>query len=132
MAIRFVGFTPGQIDGKDINPRHVQISGQAWSETNTLTSGTNIATDCDLSNVHEVTLAHNATLDNPTNLKDGGTYIWIITQDGTGSRTLAYGTSFKWPGGTAPTLSTAIGSVDVISGVSDGTDIYCNITLDYQ
>ncbi len=86
-----------------------------------LTDAANIATDASLGNVFSVTLGGNRTLDNPTNLVSGFTYIWVITQDGAGSRTLAYGNLFKWPGGTIPTLSTAIGAVDTISAVYDGT-----------
>ena len=38
-----------------------------------------------------------------------------MTQDGTGSRTMAFGSNWKFPGGTAPTLTTAASSVDVIA-----------------
>lgn len=110
----------------------LEVTGPAWTPTVTLTDAANIATDASLSTVFEVTLGGNRTLDNPTNLKDGGTYIWVVTQDGTGSRTLAYGSAFKWPGGTAPTLSTAAGSVDIITAVSDGTNLYATSQLDFQ
>jgi hypothetical protein len=36
----------------------------------------------------------------------------VIVQDGTGGRTLSYGTSWNFIGGTAPTLSTGISAVD--------------------
>jgi hypothetical protein len=88
-----------------------------------LTDGTNIATDASLGNAFSVTLGGNRTLDNPTNLQDGATYLWKITQDGTGSRTLAYGNKFKWPGGTVPTLTTAAASVDMITAFYDGTNL---------
>lgn len=89
-----------------------------------LSDGTNIATDCSLGNVFSVTLGGNRTLSNPTNHVAGATYLWIIRQDGGGNRTLAYGTAFKFPGGVVPTLSTAAGAVDILSGVSDGTNLY--------
>ena len=84
-----------------------------------LTDAASIATDASLSNTFTVTLGGNRTLANPTNLPTAGAVIinWIITQDGTGSRTLAYGSKFKWPGGTAPTLSTAAGARDMVSGL---------------
>ena len=62
-----------------------------------LSDGANIATDASLSNVFTVTLGGNRTLDNPTNLVAGRTYVWVITQDGTGGRTLAYGSNFDFP-----------------------------------
>jgi len=92
-----------------------------------LTDAANIATDASLGNIFSVTLAGNRTLDNPTNLVDGGTYSWIITQDGTGSRTLAYGALFKWPGGTVPVLSTAAGAVDLITAIYNGTILAASI-----
>lgn len=93
-----------------------------------LADGANIATDCSVGNVFSVTLAGNRTLSNPTNHAAGATYLWIIKQDGAGNRTLAYGNAFKFPGGVVPTLSTAAGAVDILSGVSDGTNLYVAMT----
>lgn len=99
--------------------------------TAALSDGTNIGTDCSLGNVFTVTLGGNRTLTNPTNQAAGASYAWIITQDGTGSRTLAYGSAFKFPGGTDPTASTGAGDVDIITGISDGTSVYCAMTKDF-
>lgn len=54
------------------------------------------------------------TLNNPTNQTAGQSGAIIITQDVTGSRTLAYGTNWKFAGGTAPTLTTTASAVDVL------------------
>ena len=110
---------------------NVQIGGQGWSDTAILSDAPTIATNCNNGNVFTVTLAGNRTLGAPTNLQNGGTYIWIIKQSG-GSNTLSYNAVFKFPGGTAPTLSTAAGAVDILSGVSDGTNVYCNMVNDLQ
>ncbi len=101
------------------------------SGTSALTSGTTIATNCANGNVFTLTLATNCTLSNPTNLQAGGHYQWIVTQDGTGSRTLAYGTAFKWANKTTPTLTTAASSVDIIDAVSDGTNVYAVLTTNF-
>lgn len=61
-----------------------------------------------------VTLAGNRTLANPTNQAAGQSGMVIVRQDGNGSRTLAYGTHWKFAGG-APTLSTAPNAIDVIA-----------------
>ena len=46
-----------------------------------------------------------------------------IKQAGSGSYTInAWSANVEVPGGTAPTLSTAVGSVDVITACVDGTD----------
>lgn len=81
-----------------------------------LTDAASIATDASLSNSFSVTLGGNRTLANPTNLQNGQVLNWLVTQDGTGNRTLAYGSLFKWAGGVAPVLSTAAGARDHISG----------------
>lgn len=81
-----------------------------------LADAASIATDASLSNTFTVTLGGNRTLANPTNLQDGVILNWFIKQDGTGSRTLAYGSNFKWPGGVAPALTTTANAVDLITG----------------
>lgn len=80
--------------------------------------------DLNTAQVAILTLTGNTTFDAPTNMKAGGTYIIKLIQDGTGSRTAAWNAVFKWPGGTAPTLSTAAGAVDIITFFSDGTNMY--------
>lgn len=93
-----------------------------------LADGANIATNAALGRLFRVVLGGNRTLDNPTNLSAFGAYKWIIRQDGTGTRTLAYGSKFKFPGG-APTLSIAASAVDVIAGIYDPTSdvLLCDI-----
>lgn len=60
------------------------------------------------------------------------TYYQItITQDATGSRTVTWPT-IKWKGGTAPPLTTAAGSKDIITLWYDGTSYYGNYGLDYK
>jgi hypothetical protein len=97
-----------------------------------LADAATIATDCSLGNVFTVTLAGNRTLGAPANLQAGATYIWRFKQDATGTRTLAYNPVFKFPGGSAPVLTTAANTLDVMSGVSDGTSIFCSMTNDIR
>ena len=89
----------------------------AIGEVTALSDGATIATDLALSNNFSVTLAGNRTLGQPTNQVAGQSGSFFVTQDGTGSRTLAYHADFKWVGGTAPTLSTAANAVDRIDYV---------------
>jgi len=81
-----------------------------------LTDAASIATNAALSNTFAVTLGGNRTLANPTNMQDGQIVNWFVKQDATGSRKLAYGANFKWPGGTVPVLTTTANAVDMISG----------------
>lgn len=91
----------------------------------TLTDGTTIATDASLSKTFSLTLTGNHTLSNPTNLLSGQNYRWIVTQDASGNRTLAYGTLFKFSG--ASTLTTTIGAIDMISAVYNGTVLLASL-----
>ncbi len=98
----------------------------ALNTTQSLSDGANISWDVSLGGYATVTLGGNRTLDNPTNMVAGASYAIKLTQDGSGGRTLAYGSAYKWSGG-APVLSTAIGAVDIITFVSDGTNMYGSI-----
>jgi hypothetical protein len=99
----------------------------------TLTSSASITIAMSDSNNYKVTLAHNATFNNPTSITAGQTGAIFITQDGTGSRTASWGSYWDFTGGTAPTLSTTAGAVDRIDYVVlDSTNIQAVATLDYS
>lgn len=99
----------------------------------TLTDGSTITPDFALANNYSVTLGGNRTLANPTNLTAGQSGSIFISQDGTGSRTLAYGSQYDFAGGTAPTLSTAASAVDRIDYVVRTTgSIHCVFTANYS
>ena len=83
-------------------------------EVTVLTSGATVNTNLADSNNFSLTLATNATLANPTNIVAGQSGAIVITQDATGSRTLAYGSNWKFAGATAPTLTTTADAVDVL------------------
>jgi hypothetical protein len=90
-----------------------------------LTDGATITPDFALANNFSVTLGGNRTLANPTNLTVGQSGVIKVTQDATGSRTLAYGTNWDFAGGTAPTLTTTANAVDILAYYVDGAS---NIT----
>lgn len=83
----------------------------------------NVSWDLNSNQVTELTLDGNMVLDNPTNQQAGTTYILRLIQDGVGSRTITFGSAYRFSGGTAPTLSTGVNSVDYITFVSDGTNM---------
>lgn len=95
-----------------------------------LTSGSTVNTDFALSNYYTLTLAVNATLANPTNLVAGQVGSIEIKQDTTGSRTLAYGTFWKFPSGLIPALTTTANKVDRLDYlVANTTFIHCSMAL---
>jgi hypothetical protein len=98
-----------------------------------LTDGATITPDFAVANNFSVTLGGNRTLANPSNLTAGQSGSIFISQDGTGSRTLAYGSQYDFAGGTAPTLSTSANSVDRIDYVVRTTgSIHCVFTANYS
>jgi hypothetical protein len=98
-----------------------------------LTDGATITPDFSAANNYSVTLGGNRTLANPTNLTAGQSGVIVITQDGTGSRTLAYGSYFKFAGGTAPTLTTTAAAVDVLAYyVESSTRITAKLIADVK
>lgn len=107
-----------------------------WTKANrgavvALTDGATITPDFALSNNYEVTLAGNRTLANPTNLVAGQSGVIKIAQDATGSRTLAYGSYWKFEGGSAPTLTTTASAIDdLVYYVESATRIVAQLKLD--
>lgn len=94
-------------------------------------SATAMTLNCALSNVFTTTFTANVT-SAPTvsNPGDGQTINWFITQDGTGTRTMTWPSSFKWPSAQAGVLSTAASSVDLLVGTyrAATTSWYCTLS----
>jgi hypothetical protein len=80
----------------------------------TLTDAANISWNLDTGFNFNVTLAGNRVLDNPTNTKVGQSGMLEVIQDGTGSRTLSFGTSYESSGGSVPTLTTTANASDML------------------
>lgn len=72
-------------------------------------------------NTQVLTLGSNTTLSftNATAGTSCSLSLYLV-QDGTGSRTVTWPAGVRWPGGTAPTLSTPAGSRDLV--VLESTD----------
>ena len=83
----------------------------------TLTDGATVTPDFAASNNYTLTLGGNRTIANPTNLTAGQSGSIFLVQDGTGSRTAAWGSYWDFAGGTAPTLTTTAAAVDRIDYV---------------
>jgi hypothetical protein len=62
-----------------------------------------------------LTLGGNRTIANPTNPKVGQSGVFAVIQDGTGSRTVTWGSGWDFGSAGTPTLSTAAGKIDLVS-----------------
>ncbi len=100
--------------------------------TGSLVDAPNIEWDLDKDSVGEVTLGGNRTLNNPTNMKDGNTYILTVKQDATGGRTLTYGSDYRWEDGIAPVLSTGTNAIDKLVFITDGLKMDGVIRQDFS
>jgi hypothetical protein len=101
------------------------IDGQLIGTVNTISdSGGTTALDCSVGNYFTLAMpAGGTTVLTPSNITAGQTINIKITQNATAS-TLTYAASIDFPGGTAFTISTGSGEVDVLTLVSfDGTTL---------
>lgn len=73
--------------------------------------------DGTVAQIHDLTLTAACTLTFP-DVVAGKHFRLVLRQDGTGSRLVTWPAAVKWPAGTAPTLSTAANSVDVVDVMS--------------
>jgi len=87
------------------------------------TANTSTAYTIDLANgsVQILTLTGNCTFTFPT-ATAGRSFIMILKQDGTGSRTVTWPSAVKWPAGTAPTITSTASKADKYIFTADGTN----------
>ena len=99
----------------------------------TLTPGTTVTPDLAVSNNFTLTPAQNTTIANPTNITAGQSGSIFIVQDGTGSRTAAWGSYWDFAAGTAPILTTTAAAVDRVDYVvRSSTSIHTVFTGNYS
>ena len=91
----------------------------------TLTDQATIAWDLDAAPLARVTLGGNRTVGAPTNQRDGGMFILIVNQDGTGGRTLAWNAAFDFGTEGTPSLPTGANKVSIFTFISNGTSMRC-------
>ena len=79
-------------------------------------------------------LSATTTVNNPSNIKVGATYILILKQPDAGDvyDVGTWGSKYKFPGGVLPTLTATNGKADVITIIAYSADILmCAITQDF-
>ncbi len=103
----------------------------------------NVVTEAVISNTASIALAESNTFEFTagaanthvvtTNIAKGQVINIKVTQDAGGAGTLTFDPEFKFPGGTAPTLTAVAGAIDIISCISyDGTTLLTNATQNYS
>ena len=106
------------------------IRGSVTTETTAMTDDATIYPEFTSNNNFSVTLGGSRTIANPNTPVPGQTGLFYLQQDGTGSRVVSWGSSYRFSGNTAPTLSTTANTVDVIAyAVKNTTSIICQTLL---
>lgn len=96
-----------------LNSAQTWTKGQRGQEL-MLSDAASIVIDLALANNFSMTLGGNRTLANPTNGVAGQSGVIVVSQDGSGNRTLAYGSSYVFANGIEPALSTAANATDLL------------------
>ena len=111
----------------------ISLTGGAAANITALSDGATITIDMATACHHSVTLGGNRTFAAPSNQVVGQAGSIFITQDGSGSRTAAFNSAFKFVGGTAPTLTTTALAVDRIDYIIKSSNvIHCAVSLDVK
>ena len=85
------------------------------------------------SNIQTVILsAATTSISGGTNIANGAIYTMILKQNATGSRVVTWGTQYKWQSGIAPILTSLANGVDILTFISDGTNLYGLIAKDFR
>ena len=106
------------------------IRGSVTTETTAMTDAATMYPEFTSNNNFSVTLGGSRTIANPNTPVPGQTGLFYLQQDGTGSRVVSWGSSYRFSGNIAPTLSTSANTVDVIAyAVKNTTSIICQTLL---
>ena len=107
------------------NPVNITNAGGDGYGTQTVTL--NLANN----NFYSIALANNITLANPTGIGNTQSGSIFLTQDSTGNRTVTFGSYWRFPSGSAPSLSTSANAQDRLDYVVFASNnIHTSVTLD--
>ena len=104
--------TAGRIDATSIFVDRVE-AGCAYTPRVAITVASTTTIDCNASNVFSLAMGTNIAILTLNNANNGQTINLRFYQDATGNRTISWPSSFKWPGGSVPLLSTAANAGDL-------------------
>lgn len=106
---------------------------QRGSATALTSTSASIAVNLALANNFTHTFTENTTLANPTNITAGQCGTIVFTQHASSPKTLAFGSYWKFPGGTVPTVTATASAVDTMAYyVESATRISCRMLGDVK
>jgi hypothetical protein len=102
----------------------LDVLGSFYSRLKSLTDGSSLTVDWSGANTQSLTLNTSNTTLTFSNGEAGGDYKLLLTQDGTGGRQITWPVSVIWSNGSAPVLTSAAGSRDLVRFTYDGTNYW--------
>jgi hypothetical protein len=106
------------------------VNGSSAGAIGTLADAANISINFGSFNNYSVTLNGNRNIDNPTGLQPGQSGVIYLSQNSTGGQAPTWSSFWKFPGNTAPTLTTTASAVDaVVYVVRNSTSITAQAIL---
>jgi len=113
------------------NGTHLALTGKASANISSLgNKSASFAINLGTANNFSMTLTGSLTLNNPSNITAGQSGVIFITQDGTGGRTVAFGSYWSFVDGTAPTITATASAKSALYYVCrTTTDIFVTSTL---
>jgi hypothetical protein len=103
---------------------------QAANKNNALTYAASLTVNFATGKMQSVTLAGNAAI-TLSGGAAGQRYVLSVSQDATGTRVPTWGTTIRWQGGTAPTLTATASKTDLIALIYDGTNWFGQAALNF-
>ena len=99
------------------------LGGDYKEKVNTANTGTAYTINLSDGTIQILTLTGNCTFTFPT-ATAGKSFLLMLKQDGTGSRTATWPASVKWPASVAPTITATANRLDKFVFTADGTNWY--------
>ena len=100
--------------GTVVPPTGLYVQGTSATNTFQLLDAAVITPDFTQANNFAVTIGGNRTLANPNLPTVGQSGIIYVSQDATGGRSLVFGSYWKFPGGSVPTLTATANATDAL------------------
>jgi hypothetical protein len=109
-----------------LNDGTTTLLGALYEGVSTADTTTSYALDWSAAPIHSLTLTGSCVFTFSNVPPAGGAVTLILKQDGTGSRTATWPAAVKWAEGTAPTITEAANSEDVLTFVTPdgGANVY--------
>ena len=94
----------------------------------TITSSSTLSLDLDVATIFEVRFSANITsVPTVANQSAGQSFLMFLKPTGGNYSVSGWSSNWKWSGGITPSTTGTAGSVDIVSGISDGTNLYVSI-----